>query len=31
VQAGFAVAEFAEDARALEDIYFARTGVGAAP
>jgi len=31
VQAGFAVAEFAEDARALEDIYFAQTGVGAEP
>jgi ABC-2 type transport system ATP-binding protein len=31
VQAGFAVAEFAEDARALEDIYFAQTAAGAAP
>jgi ABC-2 type transport system ATP-binding protein len=31
VQAGFAVAEFAEDARALEDIYFAQTGLGAGP
>jgi len=24
VQAGFAVAEFAEDSRALEEVYFAR-------
>jgi hypothetical protein len=31
VRAGFAVAEFAEDARALEDIYFAQTAGGAAP
>jgi ABC-2 type transport system ATP-binding protein len=31
VRAGFAVAEFAEDARALEDIYFAQTAAGTAP
>ena len=31
VQAGFAVAEFADDARALEDIYFAQTGAGTGP
>jgi len=29
VGAGFAVADFTEDARALEDVYFAQTGGGA--
>jgi ABC-2 type transport system ATP-binding protein len=31
VQAGFAVAEFAEDTRALEDVYFAQTSKGTQP
>jgi ABC-2 type transport system ATP-binding protein len=31
VQAGFAVAEFAEDARALEEVYFAQTAKGIQP
>jgi len=29
VEAGFAVADFTEDTRALEDVYFAQTGRGA--